>query len=339
MSNAFTIIIPDFIEPDDTAAEHEILADIGSVVALNAYSEAELAGRIEAADAIMLYHSLSLTPTTIDTLSRCKLIVRCGVGYDNVDIAAAGRRGIPVANVPDYGSEEVADSAIGMALSLARGIHTLNSTIRAGIGPYSFSQAAPLQRLRGKVFGIIGLGRIGTATALRAKAFGMDVAFYDPFRPDGTDKAIGCRRVESLEELLAQSHIVSLHCPLTEATQHMMNRDTIALMPRGSYLVNTSRGAVVDTAALPEALASGQLAGAAIDVLVQEPPPADHPLLAAWRDPAHAAHHRLILNPHSAFYSEQGMMDMRVKGATACRRALLGQPIRNIVNQAALDAR
>jgi D-3-phosphoglycerate dehydrogenase/C-terminal binding protein len=179
---------------------------------------------------------------------------------------------------------------------------------------------------------VVGLGRIGTAAALRAKALGMDVAFYDPYKPSGYDKALGIRCVEDLGELLAQSYVVSLHCPLTDETHHLINRQTIAKMPAGSYLVNTARGLVVDTAAIPDAVASGHLAGAGIDVLEHEPPAADHPLVNAWRDPAHPAHHRVIINPHSAFYSEEGLMDMRTKGSHACRKALCGQPIPNVVN-------
>ncbi|MBL4701632.1 MAG: C-terminal binding protein [Phycisphaeraceae bacterium] len=336
MTQPFKIVIPDFIN-DDLAPEHQVFGDRGKTVAIDAHHESQLVGHIEDADAIMLYHNLSLTAATINKLDRCKLIVRCGVGYDNVDHLLAASRGIPVANVPDYGTEEVADSALAMALTLARGVHSINSTLRSKIGPYSYTQVAPLQRLRGKVFGIVGLGRIGTAAALRAKAFGMQVVFYDPLRPDGYDKAMGCTRVETLEELLAQAHILSLHCPLTDLTRHMINEQTLSQMRPGSFLVNTARGGVVDTKALPNALASGQLAGAGIDVLAQEPPTDDNPLVAAWRDPEHLAHHRLILNPHSAFYSEQGLMDMRLKGANACLNALLNQPVRNIVNQAALN--
>ena len=190
----------------------------------------------------------------------------------------------------------------------------------------------PLVRLRGRVFGVIGLGRIGTAAALRAKALGMDVVFYDPYKPDGYDKALGVRRVETLIELLGEALVASVHCPLTDETHHMIDAAAIAQMPRGSYLVNTARGAIVDTLALPEALASGQLAGVGLDVLETEPPPDDHPLVVAWRDPDHPAHHRLIVNPHAAFYSEQGLLDIRVKTAEACRRALWGQPLRNVVN-------
>jgi D-3-phosphoglycerate dehydrogenase/C-terminal binding protein len=325
------VIITDFVT-GSLEPEEKILGDLADVVALNGFSEPELIGKVEHAAALMLYHNLAITRATIERLTRCKLIVRCGVGIDNVDRAFARSRDIPVVNVPDYGTEDVADSAIGMALALARGIARHNSQCRTGMGQWHYSDAAPLQRLRGRVFAIVGLGRIGTATALRAKALGMDVVFYDPYLPDGCDKALGVRRAESLEELFQQAYVVSLHCPLTDETRRMINSQTLALMPEGSYLVNTARGAIVDTAAIPAAIAKGQLAGAALDVLPHEPPPSDDPLIAAWRDPAHPAHHRLIVNPHSAFYTEQGFLDMRTKGATAVRRALTGQPLRNVVN-------
>jgi D-3-phosphoglycerate dehydrogenase/C-terminal binding protein len=325
------VIITDFIN-DDLRPERQVLADLAEVTALDALEEDELLGRIEQADAIILYHELWLTRKSLERLERCKLIVRGGVGFDNVDWPFCRQRGIPVANVPDYGSEEVADTAIAMALGLARGVHALNSKLQAGERPWAYSQVVPLQRLRTAVFGVIGLGRIGTAAALRAKALGMDVVFYDPHKPDGYDKAVGIRRAETLDELLAEAMIVSVHCPLNEETHHMIDAAAIAKMRHGAFLVNTARGAVVDTKAIPEAIVSGQLAGAGIDVLEKEPPADDDPMLAAWRDPQHPAHHRLIVNPHAAFYSEQGLLDMRLKSAEACRRALLGLPLRNVIN-------
>ena len=325
------VVIADFIA-DDMKTERDILGDLADLVALDANSESDLAGKVEDAAGIMLYHNIVISKDTISRLTACKLIVRCGVGYDNVDWRFARERGIPVANVPDYGTEEVADSAIGMALALARGISFFNNRLQRNPRPWSYTQAAPILRLRGRVFGVIGLGRIGTAAALRAKALGMDVAFYDPLKADGFDKALGIRRVEKLDDLLRQSFIVSVHCPLTPETNNIIDARAISLMPDGSYLVNTARGATVDAAAIPDAIKSGKLAGAAIDVLPFEPPPADHPLLVAWRDPAHPAHDRVIVNPHAAFYSVEGLTDMRVKGAQACRRALTGEVIRNVVN-------
>jgi C-terminal binding protein len=276
MPSRFKVVITDFLDhsPD---AERGILGDLASIECLCAHHEEELAGRIEDADAVMIYHCLKFTAQSVNRLKQCTLL-------------------------------------------------------RSEGGDWSYSHAAPLPRLRSRVFGIVGLGRIGSAAALRAKALGMDVVYYDPYAPDGRDKSLGIRRLENLEELLAAVHVLSMHCPLTSETRHLINAETIEKMPRGSYLVNTSRGAVVDTSAIPAAIESGRLAGAAIDVLEHEPPAPNDPLIKAWRDPHHPAHHRLIVNPHSAFYSEQGLMDMRIKGAEACRRALLGLPLRNVVN-------
>jgi len=327
----FRVAVTDFIA-DDLRPERERLADLADVTAYDAISESDLQGKIESADAIMLYHNIGISKATISKLTNCKLIVRCGVGYDNVDWAFARERSIPVANVPDYGTEEVADSAIGLMLSLTRGINAYNRRLQRSVGPWMYTPEGPLYRLRGRVFGIIGLGCIGTAAAMRAKALGMDVAFYDPYKADGFDKALGIRRVEKLDDLLKQCFVLSVHCPATPETKHIVDARAIRLMPRGSFLVNTGRGITVDAAAIPEAIASGQLAGAGIDVLPEEPPPEDHPLLVAWRDPKHLAHERVIVNPHAAFYSEEGLLDMRHKGAEACRRALLGEPLRNIVN-------
>ena len=271
MSKRFRAVIADFIV-DSLEPERAVLGDLAEVEALDAHDERELAGRIENADAVMLYHSVDLSRRTIEILTRCRAIVRCGVGYDNVDCEAALQCGIPVMNVPDYGTEEVADSAIGLMLALTRGIGPLNTRLRGGDRPWHYSEAAPLYRLRDRVFAIVGLGRIGTAAAIRAKAFGMEVWFYDPYKPDGYEKALGLRRADSLDELLARAHVLSLHCPLTAETDHMISASAIDAMQAGSYLVNTARGGLVETAAIPDAIASGRLAGAGIDLLETDPP-------------------------------------------------------------------
>ena len=325
------VVITDFINPP-LQHEEKILGDLAKVFALNAMSEDDLVGEIEDADAIMLYHFISLSEKTISQLQKCKLIVRCGVGYDNVDWRLARERGIPVANVPDYGTEEVADSAIGMLLTLARGIHYMNLRLQRREGPWIYEQVKPTHRLRGRVFGIIGIGRIGTATALRAKALGMRVVFYDPYAPDGRDKSLGVERIEKLDDLLAISDVVSAHCPRTAETQHMLNDETISKMKPGAFLINTARGGVVDAHAVLRAIENDHLRAAALDVLETEPPVEDDPLMLAWRDPSHPAYDRIIINPHAAFYSEEGLDDMRIKGSQNCRRVLEGQPPRNVVN-------
>ncbi len=326
----FRAVVVDFVSGEPTL-ELGVLGDIADVIALNENDEGKLVGRIEHADAVMVYNT-TLRTETISNLTNCKVIVRCAVGFDNIDVAFARTRGIPVCNVPDYGTEEVADTAIALMLALVRGNHFHNSRLQRGDGPWTYKPAAPISRLRGKVFGVVGLGRIGTAAAVRAKAFGMDVVFFDPFKPNGYDKALGIRRANTLTELLRQSFVVTVHTPLNDGTRNLIDATAIAAMPRGSFLINTARGACVDATAIPAAIASGQLAGAGIDVLPVEPPPADHPLVSAWRDVNHPCHDRVILTPHSAFYSEEGVQDMRTKGAEEVRRALLGEPLRNVVN-------
>lgn len=325
------VVITDFINPP-LHHEEQILGSETNVVALNAFSEQELEGQIEHADAIMIYHFISLGQQTIDRLQNCKLIVRCGVGYDNVDWRFARQKGIDVANVPDYGTEEVADSAIGMMLTLTRGVHYMNNRLQRSEGPWIYEQVKPTHRLRGRTFGIIGIGRIGTATALRAKALGMRVIYFDPYAPDGRDKSLGIERVEDLHDFLSQSDVVSVHCPRTEETQHMLNDETIACMKPGSFLINTARGGVVNAHAVLRAIEGDHLRAAALDVLETEPPEENDPLMVAWRDPSHPAYDRIIINPHAAFYSEEGLDDMRIKGSQNCRRVLSGQPARNVIN-------
>ena len=311
MVRRYKVTVTDFIA-DDLRPETQILGDLANVVALDSYDENEVVGRIEDSDAIMLYHNIALTRKTIDHLTRCKLIVRCGVGYDNVDFKLARQRGISVANIPDYGTEEVADSAIGMMLALTRGIAQVGSLLRAGVEPWSYTHLVPRYRLRGRVFGVVGLGRIGTAVTLRAKAMGMDVAFYDPYKPSGYDKVLGVRRLEHFDELLAQSYVLSLHCPLTEETFHLIDDgDNCQATDRGIPDQHRPRHAWSIRRHFPRHWLPGNWPGRASTFFEHEPPAAHHPLLTAWRDPQHPAHHRLILNPHSAFYSEEGLMHMR----------------------------
>ncbi len=330
------VLVTDFIA-EPLEIEREILGDVADVTAVGALSTEELLGRLAdprlaGADSLLVYHFVSVRADAIAKLTNCKLIVRCGAGYDNIDLDAARDRGIFVANVPDYGTEDVADAAIALALGLMRGTHRLNQLCQRGTENWKYELAVPLHRLRGQVFGVIGIGRIGTATALRAKALGMQVVYFDPYAVDGTDKALGLTRVASVEELFRRSNVVSCHCLLSDETQHIVNSKTIGLMKPGSYIVNTSRGGVVDPLAVLSALESGQLAGAGIDVLEQEPPDDAHPLIRAWRNPTHPASERLILTPHAAFYSEEGLEDMRRKGSENVRRILLGQPPRNVVS-------
>ena len=324
-SSLALVLVADFLE--ETRIESPILNDVARITNVLAQHESGLAPYLADAQALLLFHDIArLSDETFAKAPRLKVVVRAGVGYNNVDLEAAAARGIGVCNVPDYGSEEVADHAMLLMLAVARHLIPQSDGMRRGEWDYRVGLATP--RLRGKVFGVIGCGRIGTAAALRAKAFGMDVVFYDPNLPPGVDKALGIRREFELEPLLRQADVVSLHCYLDAGSRHLMNARTIALMKPTAILVNTSRGPVIEQAALIDALESGHLLGAGIDVFETEP-------LAEARLRNHP---RVVLTPHSAFYSIEGFDEMRTKAAEEVRRVLLGQRPRNLVNRAWIQA-
>ena len=319
MPERFTVLIADFL--DETSIESAVLGDIAELVMARATDESRARpvparGRRDHA----LPRPLDPGRAELRPRAGCRGVVRAGVGYNNIDLEAATRHGVVVCNVPDYGTEEVADHAIMFLLALVRRLLPSHSAIRGGTWDYRTAVGAP--RLRGKTFGVVGCGRIGTATALRAKALGLDVVFYDPYLRQGMDKALGIRRVYELDDLLQQSHFVSLHCYLDADTRHLINARTIARMRPGAILINTARGPIVDEAALLDALDSGQIAAAGLDVVEREP--LDNERLRR--------HPNILLTPHTAFYSVEGYTELRTKTAEEIRRILLGEPPRNPVN-------
>lgn len=318
MSTRPLIVVTDHLI--EAGVERPILDAIADLKILRTTDEMQVARVAPEADVLLVFHDIRLTERCISQLQRCKGIIRCGVGFDNIDLEAAGRRGIVVCNVPDYGTEEVADHALMLLLASARRLLPCDQDVRAGNWRVESAFGAP--RLRGRTLGVIGCGRIGSALALRAKALGLRVVIYDPYQPDGLEKALAVERCYNLEELLPQCHFVSLHCPLTTETRHILNAQTLALLPRGAYVVNTARGGCVDLKALREALESGHVSHAALDVVEREP----------LDDEALRRHPRVLLTPHIAFYSVEGFNEMRTKGAIEARRIIQGEPVRNPVN-------
>jgi phosphoglycerate dehydrogenase-like enzyme len=310
---------------EDDSIEREALRGCARVNSVRLHAEEDFACYSDRADAIILWHHLQLGAAMLARLKKTRIIVRNGVGYDNVDIAAAGAAGIAVANVPDYGTEEVADHAIALTLALVRQLKPLMADIAAG--NWEWKTALDCWRIRGRVFAVVGCGRIGTATALRAKALGFTVRFYDPYLPSGYDKAIGIRRAATLEELLSAADVVSIHAPLNEDTRHMIAHREFSLIRKSAYLVNTARGPVVSHEALLEALSQGKLAGAGIDVLEHEPRGAEE----LHKFP------NVIVTPHSAFYSQESLVEMRTKSALIVKDALVHGRYSNVVNRAELN--
>ncbi|NNG04668.1 MAG: C-terminal binding protein, partial [Inquilinus sp.] len=297
------------------------------------------AGSLETCDALLVWHEIEVTPALVARLTRCRVIVRAGAGFDNIDLGAAGAAGIAVANTPDYGTSEVADHAIALMLSLTRGIARYHETLVGDpVGAFTPTTAPLPRRIRGRRLGIVGLGRIGTATALRAKAFGMEVIAHDPYLPRGQEIAVGVARADLLDDLLRQCDVGSLHTPLNDETRGLIGAEALAVMPAHAILVNTARGAIVDIDALHGALKESRIAGAALDVLPEEPPPEPlPPLIAAYAERADWLAGRLVLTPHAAWYSPESAEDVRRKSVETLLAHLVDGEPRNCVNLEVLN--
>jgi phosphoglycerate dehydrogenase-like enzyme len=286
----------------------------------------------ESCDAIIT-RFVPIDTKVIPHIKRTRIVVRNGVGFDVVDLEACGKAGIAVCNVPDYGTTEVADSAIAMMMSFARGTPALDNALRADLKTgWTHVHNVTARRLRGACYGVIGLGRIGTASALRARAFGMDVAFYDPLLPNGAELAFGFTRARTLAELLARVDVLTIHAPLTDATRAMLNDAAIAAIKPGAYVINTARGPICDTRALLAGLKSGKLAAVGLDVLPNEPATTDDPLVAAWQANEAWIRGRVLLNPHAAFYSQNSLADLRRKAIETVYHYLRDGTLANCVN-------
>src|ERR1700692_1150346 len=267
-----TVLYPEARQQPDNL-ETEVFGPDLNIVKRDTAALAELSDKDCAdADGVMLM-GLAVTAADLQRFPRLRAIVRMGVGYDKLDRPAAAARNILVCNVPDYGTTEVADHAIALALTLRRGILLHHELQRKDPpAPFRSFQHPLIQRLGVQTFGIIGLGRIGTAVALRAKAFNFRVVFYDPYLPNGAELALGINRAATLEDLLRQTDTLSIHAPLTPETRGLVGREQLALMPKGAVVINDARGAIIDLDALAELLRNDHIAGAGLDVLPVEPP-------------------------------------------------------------------
>lgn len=325
----FKVRITDYLTPP-VKIEEDALAGLAAIECLMSLGPDDLIGRINDSDGVILYHQTSIPRRVIDVLDRCKVIVRGGVGFDAVDLEAAGKKGIIVCNVPDYGVDEVADHAIALMMACNRGLLLADRRLRSRLEPWDYHSAEPVFRLSEATIGIVGLGRIGTATALRAKALKMRVLACDPYLRPGIEKAIGVERVD-LGTLLATSDVVSLHVPLTDETRHMINAATLAKMKPGALLINTARGDVVNVDDLADALESRCIGGAGIDVLPTEPPPENLRLIKLWRR-TEEPFVNLVITAHCAFYSESAFVEVRTKAVQEVARVLRGEEPLNCVN-------
>jgi D-3-phosphoglycerate dehydrogenase len=295
------VLIADFNYPD-VELERGILEEAGlELITAQCRTEDDVIEAGQGVSALLTQYA-RITARVFDALPELHMVGRYGVGYDVVDVEAARERGVWIANVPDYGTEEVAVHALSMALALLRHLPLYDRDVREG--RWHPASTGPLRRLRNLTLGVVGLGRIGGTFARRAspwfgKTLGCDPYLEEDAWPEGVLQA-------TLEEVFSESLVVSLHPPLTEETRDFVDRDLLGRMPEGSYLVNTARGGLVVIDDLLWALQEGPLAGAALDVLPQEPPAPDHPLLD---------NPNIILSPHAAFYSAEAEEEVRRKAA------------------------
>lgn len=279
-------------------------------------------------DALLVWHAV-VSRQTIQHLDNCKIVVRYGVGYDNVDIKTLQDLNIPFCNTPDYGTEEVADTACAMILNFQRKIQSYDIACRHYKSGWQEHVQPPLHRTSNQTLGIIGVGRIGTAVINRMKPFGYHIIGYDPYQPSGHEKAIGYERVYSHDELLGRADIISIHVPLTDETRGMINPEFLSKMKPGASIVNTARGKLVhDFDCIMESLQNNHLQSIVLDVLPEEPPPA-HPLIEAWRTNEKWLDGRLVINPHAAYYSEQAWYEMRYKTAETAKLYIKDKILRN----------
>jgi D-3-phosphoglycerate dehydrogenase len=322
---SYHVTVSDSVFPNLDPAR-EVLATIGAELQMaDAATPEGIVASSADADGLLVTYA-KITADMIRKMPKCRVISRFGIGVDNVDIEAASAAGIVVTKVPDYCIDEVSDHAMALLLALVRKIPA--SSARTHGGRWEMKAVVPIHRLRGTVLGLAGFGRIPQLVVPKATAFGMRVIAYDPFVPEEVFARAGVERVD-LATLLSISDYVSIHTPLTAETRHLFNRDTFAKMKYGAYVVNTARGPIIDEAALAEALDEGQIAGAALDVMTQEPPPSS-PLFG--RD-------NVIVTPHTSFYSEESLVELQVKAAQEVVAVLSGQPPRNPVNPEVLAKR
>jgi D-3-phosphoglycerate dehydrogenase / 2-oxoglutarate reductase len=316
MQPRFRILITDRAWPD-TSIEQDVLSRVDAeIVEPASTDEAALVAAAFQVDAIATNWS-HVTGAVIRASDRCRIVSRFGIGVDNIAVDVATELKIPVTNCPDYCVSEVSDHALGLLLACARRIGFFH--LRTKQGEYQLSAARGIQRIAGQTLGLIGLGHIGRALVPKARALGLEVIAHTT---SGNDYGTGVRMV-SLDELLASSDYISLHAPLTDRTRGLFSPERFAQMRPTAFLINTSRGGLVDHNALHVALEKNQLAGAALDVFDPEPPDLSRPL---FRD------ERVIVTPHAAFVSEQALRQMRRQAIEQVVAALEGRRPQNVLN-------
>ena len=320
MSEGYKVVITD-TEFGGAEIEKKVLEEIGAeVTVLDSMEEAKIMRATEDADAVITEYA-KLTARVIGNMKKCKVISRYGIGVDMIDLEAAGKAGIPVANAPDYGIEEVATHTAAMILALARKITVYDRELKSG--KWGYQLGMPIRRLQGEVLGLIGYGNISRMVGQFMSGMGMKVIAYDPFIPAEKMAEWGAEKADDLSGLLSAADFVSLHVPLMEKTRGMIGEKELKMMKSSAFLINTGRGGLIDEEALAVALKEKRIEGAAIDTFPTEPILRENPLLKL---------DNAIVSPHCAFYSEESLQNLQRIPAEEIVRVLKGGKPRNLVN-------
>ncbi len=291
----------------------------GELLTFDCKTEDEVIKATRDADGV-LNRAVHITPRVVDNMQRCKVIARYGVGVDNVDVEACTKKGICVANVPDYCWEEVSDQALALLLACARKVVSHDRRTRKG--EWDIGSRDPIHRIAGKTLGLLGLGHIARVVVRKAKGFSLRMIAYDPFVSKEMADQLGVELVD-FERLLAESDFLSIHVPLNEETRHMIGEEQFKRMRSSAVLINTSRGPIVDEKALVKALREDWIASAGVDVYEQEPPAKDNPLFAL---------ENAVVTDHAAWYSEESIVELQTKAAAEVCRVLVGEWPKSLVN-------
>ncbi len=321
MNNFLTkkVLITDYVWPS-LDAERIVLEGNGIALVVAPDSQEDTLAKLATdVDAIMFCFA-KVTAPVLRAAVKCRVASRYGIGVDNINVPVATELGIVVTNVPDYCIDEVSDHALGMILALNRRFVPHDTQVKAG-GWSGVMLTEPMHRTRGATLGIVGFGRIGRSIAAKAAAFGMKVITYDPLLTPS--QPLNGAEAVSFDHLLAHSDFITVHVPLTLQTRNMFGKNEFARMKQGSIIVNCSRGGLIEETALSEALASGRLAGAGLDVLDHAPPAPDHPLFRAPN---------IIITPHTAFFSQASTLELETRTAKEVVRVLAGQKPENLIN-------
>ena len=319
------VLLTDYAWPD-LDIERQVLAEADAELIPAPATDTTTLARMAAEPhvAAIMTNWAHVTAEVIAAAPACRIVARLGIGIDNIDVAAATARGIVVTNVPDYCLIEVAEHALALILALGRKVAWFHAQTKDG--HYDLQAGPPLRRLAGQTLGVVGLGNIGRTLAAKAQGLRMRVIGTSRSRRESIP-GVAWREFDAL---LAESDYVSLHVPSTPATRHLIGAAQLARMKPTAYLINTSRGALVDEAALAEALSAGRLAGAGLDVQQQEPPDLSQP---PFNDP------RVIVTPHAAFVSQESLINLRTRAARQVADRLLGRVPENVVNPSVLAGR